>query len=460
MFRKISTCLVIALVAVICISDDAYNLLTYLVGPGALLGMAFTRTALDGYIKRTYDPKFIDNSISEMSDQMLSTITKKTDGEGGEDFTWMADVDDVDGGSPDFPTAQTAASANASTAGSKFRSDWFPYSDVAQLTSDIIGRTRNKDGAWQEATDTAMRKKMRAIAHNNGVVLQGYGWGEISTIASVSGSTFVPGIRSDITKYIKGMPLHFSQSLHGHVLRSTTVLYVTKVSYTPGNELVTLSGTLASVSAVNGDTAFRAGARENSATPARLVPVGFGGFVPNQTSGGTDMTDATVTTMLGVDRTSNSRLYGTWIDATGGGSAISALIDGCQEALTVGNAKTLRCFASKGVYAQIAKDLNNGVVYNDNPQNKTVGTRRLTIYSSDKQEATLEVSRLTNDNQIWGFAPPTVILKSIGGAPHLDSEDGLTMARQSSAAGYEIRWFQQYLYQFADPASTLRVQLV
>ncbi len=422
--------------------------------------MAFNATALNAYIKRTYDPKFIDNSISEMSDQILSTVTKKTDGEGGEDFTWLADVDDVDGGSPDFVVAQNAATNNASTAGSKFRSDWFPYSDVAQLTSDIIGRTRNKDGAWQQATDTAMRKKMRAIAHNNAVVLQGRGWGEISQISSVSGSTFVPSVRSDITKYIKGMPIQFSSSLNAATLRSSTVLYVTKVSYTVGGELVTLSGTLASVSAVNTDWAFRAGAREDSATPARKVPVGFAAFFPNQASGNIDMADATITTMLTVDRTANSRLYGTFMDATGGGSALSALIDGCQEALTVGNAKVLRCFASKATYAQIAKDLNNGVNYQDNPQNKTIGTRRLTVYSSDKQEATLEVSRLTNDNQIWGFDPGDVILKSIGGAPHIDAEDGLQMARQSAAAGYEMRWFQQYLYQFADPASTLRVQLV
>src|SRR4029079_17429830 len=145
-----------------------------------------------------------------------------------------------------------------------------------------------------------------------------------------------------------------------------------------------------------------------SATPARLVPVGLGAFFPNQNSG-QDLTDATITTLLTVDRSANRRLYGTFIDATGGGSVLSALIDGCQEALTVGNAKLLRCFCSKATYAQVAKDLNNGVVYNDTPQGKSIGTRRLTVYSSDKQEATLEFSRCTNDSQIWGFSPPEVI---------------------------------------------------
>ena len=122
-----------------------------------------TRTAGDAYVRRTYDPKFIDNSISQMSDQLLATIKKEGDGDGGEDFTWMADVDDLDGGSPDFPTAQASAANNNPTIGSKFRSDWFPYSDVVQITSDMIGRTRNRDGAWQKMVDTGMRKKEAVV---------------------------------------------------------------------------------------------------------------------------------------------------------------------------------------------------------------------------------------------------------------------------------------------------------
>jgi hypothetical protein len=34
------------------------------------------------------------------------------------------------------------------------------------------------------------------------------------------------------------------------------------------------------------------------------------------------------------------------------------------------------------------------------------------------------------------------------------------MARQSAAAGYEIRWFQQSLIEVPNPAGGLRVQLV
>lgn len=421
--------------------------------------MAFSSTALNAYVKRRYDPKFIDNSLIQMLDSTLKPIKKETDGS-GENYTWMTDVDDVDGGSADFVIAQAAAANNSPTVGSKFLSDWNDYADVAQISASIIGKTRNNDGAWMKAVDVAMKKKMRAIAHANAVMFQSRGWGEISQITSPSGSTFVPLVRSDITKYVRGMPLHFSSALNSATLRSSTVLYVTAVSYTPGSELVTCSGTMASVGAVANDWAFRAGCRQDSATPARIALTGIAAWCPNQAVGNTDMADATITNIFGAPRTSNSRLYGTCIDATGGGSLLSALIDGAQEALTVGNATSLELFCSKANFASVAKDLNAAVVYDGNPATKSVGTKRLLIYSDgDKGEAHLQVSRTTNDSQVWGYDPSQVILRSIGGAPHIDAEDGLQMCRQSAAQGYETRWFQQAIYEFTNPAGLLRVQL-
>jgi len=421
--------------------------------------MAFSTTALNAYVKRTYDDKYIDNCITQVAPPTYKLLAKETDGS-GDNFSWLADADDVDGGSPDFTTAQGSATNNASTTGSKFLSDWMLYSEVAQISADIIGRTRNNDGAWARAVDVAMMKKMRAIAHNNAVVLQGQGWGEISQITSVSGSTFVPLVASDITKYVVGMPLHFSSSLNAAVLRSATVLYVTAVSYTVGSEKVTLSGTLASISAVNNDWCFRAGARQNSATPSRIVPIGLRGWFIDQRAGSADLSDTTLTSnFLTADRTRNSRLYGTFYDATGGGSLLGALIDASQEAITVGNAKKLRFFASKANYAQVAKDLQTQVQYLDNAGNKAIGTKLLTIYSDGDAEATLQVDRVTNDTQVWGYDPAQVVIKSIGPAPHIDNEDGLMMARQATSQGYEARWFQQYIYVFRNPMGGVRIQV-
>jgi hypothetical protein len=416
----------------------------------------FSDVALAAYTKRKYDPTFIENSMTSISDSALRAIKKMTDGD-GEQFSWLVDSDDSFVVAGDFGTAQAAAAANANTVGKKFLSDWNSMPGVAQVPTSIIEKTRTRDGAWQNAVDVAMQKAINSFAHANAVLLQGYGWGEVSTIASVSGSTFVPGIRSDITKYVVGMPLHFSQSLHGHVLRSATVRYVTGVNYDVGSELVTLNDTLAGVSAVNGDTAFIAGMRENSATPNRIANAGLGVWFPNRL---TDMGDATVTTLLGQSRVSNSRYYGQFIDATGGGSVLTACQNAAQKAVTIGNAKSVEMFCSEATWNTAVSEAQSLVRYTDNPQIKSVGSRKLLIYADGQAEGHLQVSRTTNDTQIWFFDPASIILRSIGGAPHLDNKNGVDMLHQATALGYEWRWIQLALLQFKNPAVGGRIQLV
>lgn len=419
--------------------------------------MAFSDTALAAYTKRKYSTDFIENSMTSVSDSTLKSVTKKTDGS-GEQFSWMMDMDDSFVAAGDFATAQAAATANANTVGKKFLSDWNVLSGVAQVPSTIINKTRDRDGAWQGAVDTAMGKAINSFAHANAVLLQGYGWGEISQISSVSGSTFVPTEPSDITKYVVGMPLHFSATLHGGVLRSATVLYVTAVSYVEGSELVTTNATLASVSAANSDYAFIAGCRDNNASPSRIANIGFGAWFPNQISG-QDLSDSTVTTILGASRASNSRYYGNFIDGTAGGSVLSMVQDFVQECATIGNATDVELFCSKAVYRGIAKDLQNSVRYNDNAGSKSVGTTRLQVYADGRCQAHMNVSRTTNDKQIWGFVPSTVVLRSLGAAPHIDAENGLQFLHQATAQGYEWRWLQQAVIQFKNTAVGGRIQL-
>lgn len=419
--------------------------------------MAFDKTALDAYVKRTYDPKFTENMLSGLREPCYGSLGSKTDGS-GDDFSWLSDDDDAYNGSPDFSEAQTGASTNTQTVGSKYRTDWNDWSAVAQLTANVIGKTRNNDGAWQQAYDTAFKKTSASVEHINAVFFQGQGWGEIGQVTNVSGATFKPLIASDIRKYIKGMPLVGSSTLNTAALRSATRLWVTAVNYTPGSELVTLSGNLATPGIVNSDWVFIAGARQNSATPARIALTGFDAWCPNQIGG---VSDATISTLFNVPRTSNSRLYGTFIDATGGGSKIGALIDGVTEAITTNGAKDLRCFCSSSTFGDIAKDIQGtGVRYDGNDPNKSVGTKKLTVYSDGEARGTLEISRMVNDTKIIGFEPSQVIKKSIGQMPHIDKEDGLTIARIYNSAGYESRLFQQAIFQFKSPTKNLRIQLV
>src|SRR3954469_24837766 len=114
--------------------------------------MAFSETALNAYVKRTYVPDFIENSLTSVSDSILKAVKKSTDGE-GENISWLCDADDTFVMAGDFPTAQAAATANATTVGKKFLSNWNVLSGDAQIPATIINMTRNNDGAWMGAVD-------------------------------------------------------------------------------------------------------------------------------------------------------------------------------------------------------------------------------------------------------------------------------------------------------------------
>lgn len=415
-----------------------------------------TETAFAAYVKRKFDAKYINNMYTAKQSKMWKTVKKSTDG-GGDNLTFLEDADDLFGASPDFTISQNQAANQNPTQGSQYLFPWTPLYEVARLDTPTINKTRNNDSAWQSAITVAMKKKLAAIAHYNAVILQGQGWGEICQITNPSGSTFQCLTSSDITKIVQGMPIVFSADLNVSGLRSATVRTVLSVDY--AQNLVTLDGTLAGVSAVANDFAFIAGARSNTPASGRLTWVGLGAHIPDRT---TTISDATVITIGGVNRSANPRLYGTFVDARNSGSALSAMIDGVQEASTIGGAEHLELFASKNVFATVAKDLQTSVNYEGAPAEKNIGTKRLHIFSDgDGCDAYLNVDKCTNDNQIWGFDPNVVTFRSIGEAPMIDNfGDKAQMGRVSNAAAWELRLFQQGALKVSNHPACLRIRLV
>ncbi|HEX5370014.1 MAG TPA: hypothetical protein VFY10_11415, partial [Dehalococcoidia bacterium] len=364
-----------------------------------------TETAFAAYIKRKFDPKYIDNSMTSRMSPSFKAVTKDTSG-GGDFLTYLEDDDDDFGASADFTVSQNQAINNSQTLGNQYQFPWMPGYEVAQLTTAVINKTRNNDSAWQSAISVKMKKKLAAMAHLNGVLFQGQGWGELFKIANVSGSTFtvanrVSGNVSDAPKAVQGMPVVFAPDLNVSALRSATVRTVLSVDYTSG--LVTLDGTLAGVSAVNGDFCFIAGCRQNAGSPSRLVWVGLDAHIPDRQSA---LTDNTVITLGGVNRANNPRTYGTYFDASTGGSLLGAIINGVQEASTIGGATHLELFCSRANFAQFALDMQNAVRYDGDTKERVVGNaKRVHFYSDGTCDAYLNVDKLTNDLQVWGFDP-------------------------------------------------------
>jgi hypothetical protein len=81
------------------------------------------------------------------------------------------------------------------------------------------------------------------------------------------------------------------------------------------------------------------------------------------------------------------------------------------------------------------------------------------FYSDGTCDAYLNVDKLTNDLQVWGFDPANVVFRSIGDAPMVDNfGDKNQMGRVSNAAAWEIRLFQQAALKISNHPACLRIR--
>jgi len=336
----------------------------------------FNSTTFAAYLKSRFDKTAVSNGVTKRTSRMLKDLKRDTTG-GGDVRIAMQDVTDAVSFSADFPTAQTGAD-NINNQGLKFTIDWFEVHGVAHLSSKVINQTKNNALAWGKAVDVAMNKSFAGMAHGMSILVVGQGWGEIGQITGVSGATFAPLVPSQIHRYAIGLQLHFSSALNTAGLRSSTTLRVIDVDATPGSEKVTCSANLATVSAVNSDWAFIAGCRQDSATPARLVPAGMDAWLPKR-----PVADATISTLYGATRT--ARAYGQYVDGTGGGSPLNFLLDAGQAAGSIGNAESITAYCSPNTWGTISKDLQTNVRYVDEARQKTAGTNELMIVADGLQ---------------------------------------------------------------------------
>lgn len=396
-----------------------------------------TATSFAAYVKRQFPKGFIDSSYTALIDTMWKELPKVTDA-GGDLLVYLQDADDAFTASGDLATVQATNAATSDNIGSQFQFPWIPVSDEAQLTTEVITKTQNNDSAWMQATKTAMKKKIAGLNHLIAVQLVGQGWGEIGAIASVSGATFKLAIPSRINRVVNRMPLLFAQDLNVSACRSATPIYVTSVD--PDNNLVTCSANLSVPGGANGDFCFIAGLRPTGA-PGGVRGNAFPGFDAHFPDRSATITDTTVSTLGAINRANNPRLYGTFVDASQGGSVLAALISATQKAATNGGATELTFYCSQAVYATVATDLANPTNYEGNPKNKTVGTSSVVFYSNGTTTATLKVTKMMDDTMIFGLEKGAIEFVSFGSFPKVDNLDGLDMARLATSQGYGVRFY-------------------
>lgn len=395
-------------------------------------------TTASNFIKRYYSPKMTINTVSKVESRTLNVITHDTGGS-GDDYNFLTMYGDNPSGSQDFNEAQTTGQ-NAMSGGAQFKVTWCNDFQVPSVGKDIIAKTKNKAGGWIPQLKNEMDSSLRYSAHRRSVALFTTGFGELASVTNAIGAGFVITLgnprtgavdRSVAYRFVKGMTLVFSASISGNALRAGQSAKITKVDYTAGT--ITLDTALNAISGLTiNDIIFTKGDRQDSATPARLRPAGLPAWVPTTAPSASE-------NFFGQDRTVNSFLYGWIIDGTTTGKSLAqSLVEAANYCSTVGHAERLISCVGVDKFTELSASIDNKQ-YTQITGRGGVGYKTIVIYA-DGVELPVISEQYCPNSEAYVVAPAAIKHPSIGDAPHIDSEDGNQILRQSAAAGVEVRY--------------------
>lgn len=393
-----------------------------------------TRTTLDPVLKQVYDPNLYRSSTYE-DRPFFALIEKDEQMLGGRNTPVISKYGNPQGVSASLSTAQSNASAIKYEDFVIQAIEYFGVSTIDGLAIKSAEKDRDAFVNAQVAKiDTTMESVLDAI--ESYIPRSGSGSiGQVSSGSTVSAKTitlediaeahnFEPGMVVRGTSTDGGAYDTGSETLYG-VNRATGVLTATSAAWNTVMSALAASDYLVrSGDALNGGTA-----------PAgNAVITGLAGWLPT--------TVATSDSFFGVNRSVDTRLWGNYYD----GSALSveeALINGQSFACQVGGKVNL-CFVNhtkfrrlkseigtKEWFGKAAKDQNKEPVADINFWGiRIMGDRGpIDVIPANKCQGTTA----------WLLQEDTVVLGSIGAVPQILDEDGLTLLRQSSANGYEVR---------------------
>lgn len=358
----------------------------------------------------------------------LYALLTKNEKFGGESMRVSVGYEDVQGGGGTFSAAQTAAAA----AGSKLKAFSITHASdfsVARIPGELIRRSEGNGNAIVEASTYEIKRAMRTMARSHNQKLWRTGYGELGAIASVSGSTFGMANPDEIVGIQIGMRLHFSDSIKADALRSATALTVTGVD--EDSNLVTCSATMASVSAVNGDFAFRAGDREDDATPEKLVLTGVGGHIPQTAPTAGD-------SHFGVDRsTSPTKLAGNrWVAGT---TPPEVVVLQAVHRVTRRGGSISHLFVPPAFFRALVEQLHGRHQIVEVMATEKIGFKAIEVVGTEGSVVVMQDIFIPPD-RIFGLNMDDWELASAGPAVRLADEDDLKLSRLSDADTYEIRF--------------------
>lgn len=358
------------------------------------------------------------------------------------------------------PQGVSSAFANAQANATQMVLDAFLLTRVTQysvatIDGEVIEASEEDQYAFLEALTAKIDSVMDALmdAIESYVFRSGTGSiGVISSGSTVSTNVVTLASIGDVHNFEVGMKVAESASDGGTLGTGTEIVK----GINRANGVLTSTSaawnTVLSSLAV-GHFLYRDGdAQNNGAKPKVLT--GFGGWLPKVAPVGGD-------SFFGVDRSSDSRLYGNFYDGSGG-SIEEAVINGQSFGAQVGgrinsgfmNHTKFRRFkleiGTKEWFMKPAKGPEGDVAEISYMSLQVMGDKGLINIMPANKCPDLDCFLVQDD---------TVMLASLGPMPKLLKQDGLVILRQASNDGYEIRVGARGQMGIKKPGSNVRVGL-
>lgn len=350
-------------------------------------------------------------------------------------------------GGHDFATAQAKAQG-VTTGSAALRNRWEcdekEFNAVAVWTREAIRAADGKGDQMFDVVEREMKTKTLLLRHLISIAAVEAGFAAIGTISGITSSTIT--LSSNRWNRIdQGTDLVASESESGHVLRSATSRQVTQ--YDPDTGVITLDGDPTALAWANGDTVFRKGDRENSATPTPLGPFGVKAWIPSTAPGST--------TFNGVNRQGNPQLGGHRVSGAAG--VIDGLYKAAQRLVDAGRTETgLVGVFNPGDYMVLANELQARAIVEPHGPYKigfpsihhvtAAGSVKL-IYDNNLPQGTAYVGPWTGSK----YSP--YIVHAGDQLINLDDEDGNDFLRLPSATSYEARLYSRMQIVFPAPGA-------
>lgn len=412
--------------------------------------MTANATTWDPALKQLYRDQLVHKST--YTDRPFLAMASKFEGFTGKNMPMIEVYGNPQGRSATFSEAQGNSTSSKIE---DFLLDVVSNYSVAFVTGDVIDRTRSDKGAFLKALKSSIDNAMDSLADDLETSIPRSGTGSIGQVSSgstVSATTITLEEINDVSNFEVGMTLRGTSTDGGAydvgeevlagVNRSTGVLTCTSAAWNTVMTDLAASDYLV----VSGDA-------QNGTSNAKIKMTGLDEWLPDSTPS---------TTLWGVTRSTDSRLYGTYHDGSAqtmedaliDAQSKSAQQEGSPNLGIINHVKMRRLIKELGAskeYTTVNAVGPKGLV-------ASVGFRGVFL-QGDKTVIRMVAANKCPSARGYLLEQENYSVYSIGKATKFLEDDGNRILRQSSADGVEVRLVSRSNVSLKNPIGSVRVKL-